>query len=182
MAASKESTGRLQSGDVEIFYRRFGSPGRIPLLIVHGLSYFSYDWISPAARWAVDREVVAIDMRGFGQSTWSASRDYKLETIGQDVIAVLDHLGWDKAVLLGHSYGGRVCLGTAGWHPERLAGLILVDFAPDVAALGRRRTAERIGLQPDLFKTIADALAYHGVSDGPEIDSIRARYQEFIRR
>ena len=38
------------------------------MLIVHGLSYFSYDWISPAARIADDREVVAIDMRGFGKS------------------------------------------------------------------------------------------------------------------
>ena len=57
---------------LEIFYRRFGRPGRTPVLIVHGLSYFSYDWIGPAAGIAVDREVVAIDMRGFGQSTGSS--------------------------------------------------------------------------------------------------------------
>ena len=42
-----------------------------PVLIVHGLSYFSYDWIGPASALASDREVVAIDMRGFGQSGWS---------------------------------------------------------------------------------------------------------------
>ena len=55
----------------------------MPVLIVHGLSYFSYDWIDPAARIAADREVVAIDMRGFGKSDWSPSRDYKLETLSR---------------------------------------------------------------------------------------------------
>ena len=58
------ATGQVRSGDVSIFYRRFGQPGAVPVLIVHGLSYFSYDWIIPAARIAADREVVAIDMRG----------------------------------------------------------------------------------------------------------------------
>ena len=111
------------------------------MLIVHGLSYFSYDWIDAASQIAHDREVVAIDMRGFGESDWSAARDYKLETLSNDVIAVLDALGWDKAVLMGHSFGGRVCLATAGWKPERAAGLVLVDFAPDIAAPGRRYTA-----------------------------------------
>ena len=80
------------------------------MLIVHGLSYFSYDWIKPAARIATDREVVAIDMRGFGKSDRSASRDYKLDTLSNDVVAVLDGLGWSKAILMGHSFGGRVAL------------------------------------------------------------------------
>ena len=57
-------TGRVPSGDVEIFYRKFGKPGRTPVLILHGLSFFSYDWIEPATLIGRDREVVAIDMRG----------------------------------------------------------------------------------------------------------------------
>ena len=65
MGSQDHETGRVRSGDAEIFYRRFGRPGRTPVLIAHGLSYFSYDWIGPAAGIAVDREVVAIDMRGF---------------------------------------------------------------------------------------------------------------------
>ena len=49
MGSQDHETGRVRSGDTEIFYRRFGRPGRTPVLIVHGLSYFSYDWIGPAA-------------------------------------------------------------------------------------------------------------------------------------
>jgi esterase len=175
------TTGRVRSGDVKIFYRKFGKPGRTPVLVVHGLSFFSYDWIGVATLIARDREAVAIDMRGFGESDWSPSRDYKLETLSNDVIGVLDALGWHKAVLMGHSFGGRVCLATAGWKPERAAGLVLVDFAPDLAAGGRRHVAERIGRQPDLFASVDDAMAYHGQSNVPADSLLRARWQAFLK-
>ena len=68
---------------------------------------------------------------------------------------------------MGHSFGGRVALATAGWKPERVAGLICVDFAPDIAAAGRRHTAERIGGQPDVFASIDAAMAYHGEENVP---------------
>ena len=181
MGSQDHETGRVRSGDAEIFYRRVGRPGRTPVLIVHGLSYFSYDWIEPAAGIAVDREVVAIDMRGFGQSTWSPARDYKLETLGADVIALLDHLGWPRAVLMGHSFGGRVCLATAGWHPDRAAALICVDFAPDIAPAGRRHVAERIGRQPDVFASVDEAMAYDGHAEVPAASPVRKRYEAFLR-
>jgi esterase len=173
-AGSGPETPRFSIGGLD-------GPGRTPVLIVHGLSYFSYDWIEPAAGIAVDREVVAIDMRGFGQSTWSPARDYKLETLGADVIALLDHLGWPRAVLMGHSFGGRVCLATAGWHPDRAAALICVDFAPDIAPAGRRHVAERIGRQPDVFASVDEAMAYDGHAEVPAASPVRKRYEAFLR-
>jgi len=180
--ADSSLTGRLRSGDVEIFYRKFGVPGRTPVLIVHGLSFFSYDWIVPAIGIARDREVVAIDMRGFGQSHWSPSRNYKLETLSDDVINVLDALGWQQGVLMGHSFGGRVCLATAGWKRQRVAGLICVDFAPDIAPAGRRHVAERIGGQPDLFASVDDAMAYHGAAGVPANSALRSRWEAFLKK
>ncbi len=176
--AVETSSGAVSSGDVEIFYRRFGKPDRTPVLIVHGLSYFSYDWIELASALATNREVVAIDMRGFGQSGWSPSRNYKLETLVEDVLKVLDALGWLRAVLIGHSFGGRVALATAGWNAGRVAAVVLIDFAPDIAAEGRRATAERIGRQPDAFASVDEALAYHNEDDTP---AVRARYEAFLK-
>jgi esterase len=176
------ATGRVASGDVKIFYRKFGKPGRTPVLIVHGLSFFSYDWVEPATRIAHDREVAAIDMRGFGESDWSPGRDYKLETLSKDVINVLDALGWEKAVLMGHSFGGRVGLATAGWKPERAAALVLVDFAPDLAPAGRRHVAERIGRQPDIFSSVDEAMGYHGFNDVPADSPLRARWLAFLKQ
>ena len=120
-------------------------------------------------------------MRGFGQSTWSPGRDYKLETLGADVIALLDHLRWPRAVLMGHSFGGWVCLATAGWHPDRAAALICVDFAPDIAPVGRRHVAERIGRQPDVFASVDAAMAYDGHADVPAASPVRKRYEAFLR-
>lgn len=180
MAAVHGETGRVASGDVEIFYRKVGTPGRTPVLIVHGLSFFSFDWVPVAERIAQDREVVAIDMRGFGESTWSPQRNYKLDNMSGDVIAVLDALGWDRAVLMGHSFGGRVALATAGRKPERAAGLICVDFAPDLAPAGRRHVAERIGGQPDVFASVDEAMTWHHepVTDAGR----RARWEAFLTK
>jgi pimeloyl-ACP methyl ester carboxylesterase len=180
MANNQGDTGRVKSVDVEIFYRKFGKPGRAPVLIVHGLSFFSYDWIGVASLIAQDREVVAIDMRGFGESGWSPTRNYELETLSQDVVNVLDTLGWKKAVLMGHSFGGRVCLVTAGWHPERAAALVCVDFAPDLAAVGRKHVAERIGRQPEIFASVNEAMTYH--HDDPGNAARRERWQAFLKK
>ncbi|MFN3657984.1 MAG: alpha/beta fold hydrolase [Pseudolabrys sp.] len=174
------ATGRVRSGDVEIFYRTFGEAGRTPVIIVHGLSYFSYDWIEAATLIAKDREVAAIDMRGFGESGWSPARDYKLETLTNDLVAVLDALGWSKAVLMGHSFGGRVALATAGWKPERAAALVLVDFAPDIAAAGRKYTAQRIGGHPDVFASVEEAMAYD--HEAPADPKRRARWEAFLQK
>ncbi len=180
MADNQGMTGRIPSSDVEIFYRKFGKPGRTPVLIVHGLSFFSYDWVPVATLIARDREVAAIDMRGFGESTWSPQRDYKLESMSADAIAVLDALGWKKAVLMGHSFGGRVCLATAGWKPERAAALVCVDFAPDLAATGRKHVAERIGRQPDVFTSVDEAMSYH--HDDASNAARRARWEAFLKK
>jgi pimeloyl-ACP methyl ester carboxylesterase len=182
MTAAARMTSRIPSGDVEIAYRRFGKPGKTPVLIVHGLSYFSYDWIEPASRIAADREVVAMDMRGFGDSSWSPDRNYKLEALVADAVSLLDALGWSRVVMMGHSFGGRVALATAGWHKDRVAGVICVDFAPDLAPAGRRHTAERIGGQPDVFESVDAAMAYHGHHDVSQDSAVRARYQAFLKR
>jgi pimeloyl-ACP methyl ester carboxylesterase len=180
MTESQATTGRVASGDVEIFYRKFGAPGKTPVIIVHGLSFFSYDWIDVAALIAKDREVVAIDMRGFGESSWSPERNYKLDHLSADVVAVLDTLGWQKAVLMGHSFGGRVALATAGWKPERAAALICVDFAPDLAPAGRRHVAERIGNQPDVFASLDEAMTYHHAD--PRNAARRVRWEAFLKK
>lgn len=183
-AALPHDTGHAPTSDgLRIFYRRFGRPGATPLVIVHGLSFFSYDWVPVAAALARDREVVAIDMRGFGHSEESKAQDYGLRRNGDDIIAVMDHLGWDQAVLVGHSMGGRICLLTAGWHPGRVAGLCCLDFAPDLAPAGRAYVAQSIGRQPDDFADLDAALAYHGhdpaqiAPDAP----VRARFRAFLR-
>ena len=102
-------TGRVNSGDVSIFYRAFGSRGRTPIMVMHGANYFdSYDWIGVAGALATDREVVAFDRRGWGESSWSPSKDYSIDAHMSDALAVAAKMGWDRMIFMGHSASGRV--------------------------------------------------------------------------
>lgn len=181
MSENSQRTGFARSGDVRIHFRAFGKPGKTPIVIVHGMSYFSYDWIEPASRIATDREVVAIDQRGFGDSDWSSTRKYDLRQQAADVVAVLDHLGWKHAILMGHSAGGRICLCTTAWYPERVSALINVDFAPDLAPPGRRKVAEQIGRQPDVFASVDEAMQYHHYDPALLANApMRKRFEAFL--
>jgi pimeloyl-ACP methyl ester carboxylesterase len=173
-------TGRASSGDVEIFYRLFGQPGRTPAVILHGVSYFSYDWIDLAAELATGRQIVAMDMRGFGDSGWS--KDYSVPAFARDIVALLDHLGWNKAILIGHSMGGRNCTYCAAEYPDRAAGLLLLDWSPEHARAGQKRVTEKIGGTPDSFATIEDAMRFFKIDpDSPRGQSKRPRYQAYMR-
>jgi pimeloyl-ACP methyl ester carboxylesterase len=175
---SAHRNGTCPSGDVTLFYRRFGAAGGTPILIVHGLSYFSYDWIGIAAELAGGREAVAMDMRGFGDSTWSPARDYAVPTMARDIAVLLDHLGWPRAILLGHSMGGRNAAYCAAHNPSRVAALILADYSPENAPAGSKRVTDAIAGQPDVFESVDAAMRYFGVPpDSPK----RARFEAYLR-
>lgn len=169
-------------GPVPIAYRRFGAPGGLPLLFVHGLSYFSYDWIDVAHELAAGREAVAIDMRGFGDSGRSTEGDYSVPSMAADIVAVLDHLGWQRAVLVGHSMGGRSTSFAAARHPARAAGLVLVDYTPENAAAGAQRVTRTVAGAPDRFESVEAAMRYFSVDPhSPAGAAKRARFEAYLR-
>ena len=143
---------KARSGELAIFYRRTGKAGGLPLLIVHGLSYTSADWSGVAERLGGEREVICMDMRGFGESDWSPAKDYSVPAMAADIVAVLDDAGWPRAALAGHSMGGRSATLAAARHPERAAALALVDYTPENAPAGTMRTAKNVVNNPDRFR------------------------------
>jgi pimeloyl-ACP methyl ester carboxylesterase len=169
--AIAHQTGTACSGDVEIFFRRLGKPGAAPLLIVHGLSYFSWDWLPVAETLGADREVILMDMRGFGDSGWSAARDYSVPSMAQDVLAVLEHAAWRQAVLIGHSMGGRSTSYVAARQPARVAALALVDFTPENAPGGSKRITQVVANTPDAFSSIEEAMKHFGKEDRPRFEA-----------
>jgi pimeloyl-ACP methyl ester carboxylesterase len=75
---------------------------------------------------------ILFDHRGHGRSEGPADMaGHHMECYVDDVIAVLDDAGIDRAVLIGYSQGGRVGYAVAGAHPQRLAGLVALDSVPD---------------------------------------------------
>lgn len=176
------ATGTFTSGDVALFYRRLGKPGRTPLVFVHGLSYFSYDWLAPAQALAADREAVCLDQRGFGDSGWSAASDYSVPTMAADLARLLDHLGWPRAILVGHSMGGRATAYLAATQPQRVAALVLVDYSPENAPEGSRRVAETVAGTPERFASVEEAMRYFGLEpESPRGKAKRARFEQYLR-
>jgi pimeloyl-ACP methyl ester carboxylesterase len=167
-------TGRARSGELNIFYRKLGTPGRTPILIVHGLSYFSYDWLPIAQALGAERQVAAMDMRGFGDSDWSAVKDYSVPAMAADILNVLDHLRWKGALLIGHSMGGRSTTYVAAKHPGRVAGLALIDYSPDNAPAGSQRVSRTVAGVPERFSSIDEALTHFKQTD-------RERLREYLK-
>jgi len=166
---------KARSGDLSIHYRRLGKDrGLTPILVVHGLSYFSYDWLGVGESLGREREVILMDMRGFGDSDWSPARDYSVPAMAQDIIAVLDHAGWKQAALIGHSMGGRSATYAAAKHPARVAALALIDYTPENAPAGSKRTAEMVSGVPARFRSIEEAMGYFRSKD-------RARFEAYTR-
>jgi pimeloyl-ACP methyl ester carboxylesterase len=159
--------------DFRIAYRRVGGQmGTVPILFVHGLSFFSYDWL-PAAK-ALGREAVCMDMRGFGDSSWA--KDYSVPAMAADLGALLEHLGWDRAIVVGHSMGGRNAAWFAAHNPQRVAALVLVDYSPDIAAAGSKRVAQSVAGVPDDFASIEAAMAHFKA--GPDQ---RERFEQYLK-
>jgi len=101
--------------------------GSLPVMFVHSLAGNSTQWSKQLEHLRGTRRAVALDLRGHGRSEPPKDGDYTIAAMAGDIAAVVDTLGLDRFVLVGHSLGGGVALAYAGAHPDRVAGLVLVD-------------------------------------------------------
>ncbi len=108
--------------DTEIFYEIAGSGP--PLILVSGLAGVASYWEPNFAALAEHYTVLRYDHRGTGRSTRS-ERDYSIELLTEDLVALMDAVGLEKGSLVGHSTGGAIGQVLASKHPERLERLVL---------------------------------------------------------
>ncbi|UTW14164.1 alpha/beta fold hydrolase [Marinobacterium rhizophilum] len=99
-----------------------------PLLILHGLFGSLDNWGSQAKALADDYRVISIDLRNHGRSPHDNEMSYA--AMAQDLVELMDNLGIDSALVLGHSMGGKAAMQLALTAPERVSKLIVVDIAP----------------------------------------------------
>ena len=108
----------------------------VPLLCLHGFGNDAHIWDDFAPAVAPYYRTLALDHRGHGDSAWDPERRYDHDTMVEDVELASAALGVERLVIVGHSLGGRIATLFAGRHPERMAGLVLVDIGPDLDARG----------------------------------------------
>jgi haloacetate dehalogenase len=119
-------------GATRLFVRRAGDGP--PLLLLHGFPQTHRMWRRIVPALARRFAVVCADLRGYGDSGCPDSDDthapYAKRTLAQDLIVLMDHLGFRRFAVAGHDRGGRVAYRLALDHPERVSRLAVLDVLP----------------------------------------------------
>jgi pimeloyl-ACP methyl ester carboxylesterase len=178
----KERRIRVEAGGVRLAVRDWGGPGRV-ILLLHGLASSSHIFDLVAPRLENAFRVVAYDQRGHGQSA-KPSAGYDFEHLARDCLAVIEQLGLDRPVVLGHSWGANVALETAVRSPKAIAGAILLDggFASMRERMTWAETRERLappelaGMPVARFKKMARAMLEAHLAWRPAIEEIVLSY------
>ncbi len=143
---------------VKIYYDIQGPEGALPILLTHGHAAATQMWAAQVEALKKQFRVITWDLRGHGRS--DSPEDpalYSVEYIVDDIAAILDDCGIDKAVIGGHSLGGVMSFQFQLSYPERILAMVILNSGPgfrkdssrDKWNLGCERTAsslERKGL------------------------------------
>ena len=100
--------------------------GGAPVLALHGLASSAhwYDLVAPLLRGRF--RILAPDQRGHGRTT-QAPDGYDWRSVASDAVGLMDVLGIERAIVLGHSWGGNVAVATAAHFPARVSALVMID-------------------------------------------------------
>jgi soluble epoxide hydrolase/lipid-phosphate phosphatase len=116
------------------FYLSCGDPGATPVIFLHGWPDLGLGWRHQLRCFAdLGFYAVAPDMRGYGRSTVHPGKsDYAIEHAVADMIELLDHLGHERAIWVGHDWGTPVVWGLAAHHARRCHGVagLCVPYMP----------------------------------------------------
>lgn len=136
-------------------YLTFSDAGAgLPVLCLAGLTRNSsdFDYVAPHLS---DVRLIRLDYRGRGQSDWADPATYTPATERRDALALLDHLGLEKAAVLGTSRGGIIAMLLAASAKDRLLGVCLNDIGPVLESAGLEMIRGYIGKNP-VAKSIAE--------------------------
>jgi pimeloyl-ACP methyl ester carboxylesterase len=119
--------GYAKSGDVKIHYVTMGEG---PLVVmIHGFPDYWYTWRNQMPELAKHFQVVAVDQRGYNKSDQPEGvHNYAMPKLVGDVKAVIEHFDRDRAVIVGHDWGGAVAWSFAMAHPEMMDRLVILNL------------------------------------------------------
>jgi pimeloyl-ACP methyl ester carboxylesterase len=121
--------GYADSGGVKIHYAAIGDKNKPLIVMIHGFPDFWYTWRDQMAALSPDYYVVAIDQRGYNLSDKPKGvENYDVRLLAGDVIAVIKHLGREKAIIVGHDWGGVVSWTLAMYQPQFVEKLIILNL------------------------------------------------------
>jgi len=171
---------RLQLAHVNLHYLDYGGPGPQTLVCVHGggANAHWFDFVGPSLAHVC--RVLAVDLRGHGESSWAEPPVYSFEAHMQDLRALVHAEHISMPLLMGHSMGGILLTQYAGTWPADVGALLVCDSRPVYSAeaadvlqqMGRRTSRE--------YATLEEYMAHfrirpEGLRAAPEVQRYIAR-------
>jgi pimeloyl-ACP methyl ester carboxylesterase len=129
---SQQPTDRtIRVNGLRIHYLEWGTADKQPLIMLHGIGRIAHTFDHIAPHFAARYHVMAVDMRGHGDSDWDPKGAYLVEDYVKDIEGLAQQLRLKNIVIWGNSTGGRVAQVFAGLHPELVAAVISEDVGPE---------------------------------------------------
>jgi haloacetate dehalogenase len=165
------TSAEIQTGETSIFVRACGSGP--PLLLLHGFPQTHLMWRGVAPLLAREFTVVCADLRGYGQSGCPASAPdhapYAKRAMAQDMVTVMERLGFPRFGVAGHDRGGRVAYRMAFDHPDRIERLAVLDILPVETVWERADADFALGFWPWSLLAQPEPLPEHILVTSAEI-------------
>ena len=164
------TTAEIQTGDTIIFVRSSGSGP--PILLLHGFPETHLMWRGVAPLLARRFTVVCADLRGYGRSACPVSTPdhapYAKRAMAQDMVAVMERLGFSRFSVAGHDRGGRVAYRMALDHANRVDRLAVLDIVPTETAWDRADARFALAFWPWSLLAQPDPLPERILAAAPE--------------
>jgi esterase len=145
---------KISINGLAIHYLDWGTPGKQPLLLLHGVGRVARTFDHLAAHFNDSHHVIAPDLRGHGDSDWDPNASYMVEDYVRDIEALLDELRLRDVIVWGNSTGGRVAQVLGGTRPDLVAAVISEDVGPERPREVSSRRAERMIKEADGWASV----------------------------
>ena len=155
--APREQT--LMLNDLRLRFLERGPVDGRPMVFLHGTGDNARTWDLIAPHLASRFRVIALDQRGHGKSGWAVPPSYQCADYMRDLAALIDSLGLEGMILLGHSMGALHASLYASLNPDRVAALIHVDIEPRPPDWNRKYLLGLYKNLPDSYAAPEDFIA-----------------------
>jgi len=157
------------------------------IVLVHGFTQTGYSWdpLIEGKNGLIENghRAIVVDLRGHGQSSWSAQGDYSRQSMVNDIHCVVDALKLEHFALIGLSMGGALSARLAALLPDRVSSLTVVDWAPwpnGKPTKGVSRIGRVFQLRWDTFEEAVDMM--HSFNPRRSRENVSTRMKQQLRQ
>jgi len=144
---------------LRIHYLDWGTSGKQPLILLHGIARVAHTFDHLAPHFSKGYHIIAVDMRGHGDSDWDPRGAYLVEDYVKDIEGLVAQLNLRNIILWGNSTGGRVAQVFAGSHPDLVSAVIVEDVGPERPREISDRRATRMSQEEKGWASVEELLA-----------------------